>query len=217
MRTQIFAVGGLLVLSLAACGGDEQAPEVTPAPVVSEEPAEREEEAATQEVAPEPEESAPTAGTREAPLALGEARKLSSASAWTVSAITSDLDAADAITAADEYAPTPADGETFVLGTFSIAVDGDAIAAQGMDLANDGADPWMSVWFEYVAADGTSFDGTSGTGCYTDDMLHSQGSVYDDGAVVTGDICVAVPTDKVPGGLWRVSNNVNDSVWIASS
>ena len=60
-------------------------------------------------------------------------------------------------------------------------------------------------------------DGTSGTGCYTDDMLHSQGSVYDDGAVVTGDICVAVPTDKVPGGLWRVSNSVNDSVWIASS
>jgi hypothetical protein len=48
-------------------------------------------------------------------------------------------------------------------------------------------------------------------------MLYSQPAVYQDGATVTGDECVAVPADKVAGGLWRVANTANDSVWFAAS
>lgn len=205
-----FVATGALALALAGCGGGDDAPEVTPA--ATQAAAE-----ASPAATADPTEAAPSTGTREAPLAPGESRQVGSDSAWTVSLVSSNLDAAAAIQAADPYGPQPADGEAFVVGTFSVTVSGDQIAAQGSDLANEGADPGQSLTVTYVAADGTSYDGASGSMCYTQNMLYSQGAVFQDGAVVTGDQCVAVPVDKVPGGLWRVSNIVNDSVWFSAS
>ena len=205
-------VTGALALALAGCSAEPESPEVTPAPVAAAEK--------TPKVDPTPTPTAEpvvSVGTRQAPLAIGEARKISEASAWTVSLTASNLDAAAAIAAADEYAPKPAEGEVFVTGTFAVTVDAAKIAEQGADLANDGASPAQSVMVTYVAADGTSYDGMSGTSCYTTNMLYSQGAVFQDGAVVTGDQCIAVPADKVAGGLWRVSNLANDSIWFAAS
>lgn len=45
-------------------------------------------------------------------------------------------------------------------------------------------------------------------------MLYNQGAMYSD-ATVTGDVCLAVPVNKVEGGLWRVSNYQNDNVWMS--
>ncbi len=206
-------VAALAMAMLGACSDDTSTPDVTRVATVNAESA----PPVTPEPAPTTEAAVEvTAGTREAPLAVGEARKVSEVSAWTVALTAGTLDGAGAIRAADEYAPAPAEGESFVVGTFSVTVDQAAIAEQGSDLANDGADPGMSLFFSFVAADGTSFDGTSGTSCYTSNMLYSQGAVYADGATVVGDVCVAVPTDKTAGGLWRVSNMVNEAVWITA-
>lgn len=208
------AAAALIGVVLGGCGSTPASPEVTPAPQAATE--------AAQDVTPTPTptptvEPVVSVGTREAPLAIGEARKVSEVSAWTVSLTASNPDAAAAIQAADPYATGPAEGETFVVGTFSVAVDAAKIAEQGADLANEGASPGQSLTVTYVAADGTSYDATIGTTCYTQTMLYSQGAVFQDGATVTGDECVAVPSDKVPGGLWRVSNMANESVWFAGS
>ena len=201
-------IAGAMILALTACTSEGGAPEVTPAPAAAE--------SAESTPSPTP-EAVTTVGTRQAPLAIGEARRIADDSMWTVSLTSSNLDAWPAIHAQDEYAVPPADGETFVVGTFSVAADATAYAEQGGDMANDGAQPWGSLQFEYVSADGASFSGLTGTMCYTGNQLGAQGPVYEDGAVVTGDVCVAVPSDKVAGGLWRISNSVNDSVWIAAS
>ncbi|MBE7698702.1 hypothetical protein H9623_00070 [Oerskovia sp. Sa1BUA8] len=156
----------------------------------------------------------PSTGTREAPLAIGESRRLSDESAWTVQLNASNPDGAAVVAAENEYLPGPVPGEAFLIGNFSVTVDADALAGQGIDLANEGAAAWAHVWFEYVAADGTSFDVTSGTMCFTNGALYNAGTLYADGTS-TGDVCIAVPVDKLPGGLWRVANIQNDNVWIS--
>lgn len=207
MRRSSGAVAFLLAsIALSGCAG-ESTPEVTPAQTT--------ESAATE--APTEEAPSATVGDREAPLALGEARKLSDESAWTVSLKESNLDAAESILTADEWAERPADGEVFVVGTFEISVDAAMLEAQGVDLANDGVDPWMNTSIEFVTADGKGHDGRSGTMCFTQDMMYDQGMVYEDGASITGDVCLALPADQVDGGLWRVSNTINDNVWISAS
>ena len=202
----------LSALFLAGCSG-AATPEVTPSPnaktpEVTAEP--------TTEPEPEPTETevAEPTGTRQAPLAPGEARKLSEESAWTVSLVATDLDAAPEMLAANEYLTPPAEGEAFVVGTFSILVDGESLAAQGLDVTNEGVDPWMSLSIEYVTASGTSYDTTAGSGCYTANMLYDQGTVYEGGVTVTGDECISMPAAEVEGGLWRISNSMNESVWI---
>jgi len=213
MRVRLVALVGVVALVLAGCAGGGT-PEVTP----SQETTTTAEAEAPEEPSEEPaetEEPAPSVGTREMPMKVGEARKLADVSAWTIMLNGSNPDGATAIAAVDEYAPRPAEGEAFLIGNFSVTVEAAAIAQQGFDLANEGADPWQSLFFEYVAADGTSYNGASGSMCYTPTMLHSAGTLYQDGATATGDVCIALPTDKIPGGLWRVSNQQNDNLWIS--
>lgn len=210
-----------LALVLAACSGDS-APEVTPAPetvteTVTSEPTEEATEEATEtpEATEEPAEAPAATGTREAPLALGETRKVADGSAWTVGLTASNLDAAAAIRAADEYAEQPKEGERFVLATLQVTVDQAAIEAQGFAMS-DGADPRGSINVSYVAADGTSYETFGGSYCFSqNDFASSAGTLYADGASTAGDFCVVVPADKVDGGLWRVSNLQNDAVWIS--
>lgn len=221
----LFAAASLSIAGLAACSG-ASTPEVTTPAATSESPEPTQtvaEEATTEAATAEPTETATseapaaTSGSREAPMAIGETRKVVDGSAFTVGMTSSNLDAAEAISSANEYHDDPADGETFIVGTVAITIDGEAIKAQGFEFENEGIDPYMALTFSYVAADGTSYDGTSGTTCFTGSPLYSQGALYSDGATQTGDLCFAVPSDKVAGGLWRIANGQNDSVWIASS
>jgi hypothetical protein len=214
MKIRPLLIGAAAAALLGGCSVAPGTPEVTPR---QESPAEvAETDTPTEDPATEAPEVV-TTGTREAPLTPGEARKLADESAWTLSLNSSSLDAAAAILAADEFAQPPAEGEVFIVGNFSIGVDGEALAAQGIDLANDGADVWSSVSFTYVAADGTSYDGSVGTMCFTDNMIYNQGTVYQGGVTVSGDVCMAVPADKVAGGLWRAANVQNDNVWMSPS
>lgn len=157
------ALGGAVALALTACSGGAT-PEVTlsqEATVTAETPESEETVRETTEAEAPP---ADTTGTRTAPLKLGEARKLADSSAWTVMLNSSTSDGATVIAAADEWAPRPAEGEAFLLGNFSVTVDAAAINAQGFDLANEGATPWASLIFEYVASDGTTSTARWGRG-----------------------------------------------------
>lgn len=209
MRRRTIAAALALAATLAACsegGGSVLA--VTPSP-----PAATSGGAGVVSV-PSPTRSSPRAapdGTRFAPLALGEARKISHSSAWTVSLVSRDV--GDART--DGRAP--ADGEKFVSARFTVTVDASALPGQGIDIANDGVDPAASLTFTYVTAAGSPYDSSQGTGCPTDSPFSSLGSLHADGATAVGDVCVAVPADEAAGGVWRVSNSANEAVWFAGS
>lgn len=177
----------------------------TPAP----EPAE------TTTPTPEPEANP---GDRDNPLALGETRLVSSSSAFEVGVTASNLDAAQSILAADPYAAPPAEGQSFVVATVAITVHGDAAEAQGIDLESEGVAAGFAVSVEYVSASGVAYGeyGNAGT-CYTQNMLISAPSVFADGQSISGDACIVMPSEDVAGGLWRISNSMNDGVWISSS
>lgn len=217
------------VLLLPACA--ESTPEVTPSPSNPDEPSESVSAAAAAEsadgeptdaeedggVVGEGDEEARevTTGTRDAPLALGETRKISDGSAWIVGITGSNLDAADEVLDADPYQEGPSDGERFVVATLSVTVDAEALETQGFDIG-DGVDPFMSVYLEFVGSDGRGYD-EAGAVCFTDDPLSSAGAIYEDEVTVTGDICLTVPEGAVDGGLWRISNTENDAVWVEAS
>lgn len=200
------AVGAaILAIALAGCSST---PEVTSAPSA---------EAAAEPSAPAPsavETPAPEEGTRDNPMAVGSSRLIAEGSAWTVGITASNLDGAATLAAANSWAPRPAEGERFVIATLSVSVSAEAIAAQGFDLASEGAMPSASISLEFVGNDGISYDELSGTACYTDTPFYNTGTLYNDGATVSGDFCIAVPAGVVDGGLWRVSNPVNEGVWI---
>lgn len=208
MRARLVILAGTAGLLLSGCVV-EQTPDVTP----SQSPTAASDSPETP-MSPDDADASLATGTREAPLSLGESRALSDDSAWTVRLNTSTPDGASVIAAEDEFAPPPAAGEAFLIGNFSVTVDAAALAQQGVDLSNEGADPAWHLTFEYVAADGTSFDALSGTPCSTFSSIYTAGTLYTDGTTATGDVCIALPVEKVPGGLWRVANVENDNVWI---
>lgn len=219
-RSNAVLASAALMLTLAACSG-ESTPDVTPAAetvteTVTAEPTETGTPTTEPTEAATTEEPAASAGTREAPLALGETRKVADESTWTVGITASNLDAAAAIRAADEFAEEPGEGERFVLATLSVTVDAAALEAQGIDIS-EGADPRASLFVSYVAADGTSYDSTAAFCSSANAFITNAGTLYSDGASTSGDVCVVVPADKADGGLWRVSNLNNDAVWIASA
>lgn len=193
-------------LTLGACSASPSTPEVTPAPTAESTTT------STPTPTPTPTAVAEPDGTRDAPLELGQSRKVSDVSAWIVSLTGTTADGISQGQAA-------AEGESFVVGTFHIAIDGPALEAQegGDDIANDGLDVRGSLRFEYVSVAGKSYDSTSGTACRTGNDLYQLGAVYSLDATIDGDECIAVPTAEVPGGLWRVSNMANESVWFVGN
>lgn len=229
MRITKSIVAAFAVLALALVGCGREAPlEVSPVPTETEIEDAAEEPEPTEAIEPEeteietdeqedPIEVAPE-GTRENPLEIGQSRKVSDESAWIVGIVESNLDAAAEIHAADEYAPRPEDGERFIVATLWVQIDGSAIERQGFNLSNDGADPRASLFVSYVAEDGTSYEDGGSSWCYTNnDFLDAVGIMYQDGAEGSGDFCIVIPEEKVDGGLWRVSNTVNDSIWFQST
>lgn len=213
MKTlRLFALVPALAL-IAACGAGEPAEPVTT--TVTETVTETMTVEPTIEPSAEAEAEEPAAevvadpGTRDNPLKIGETRKLSPESAWTVGLTASVPDAEGVERSAD----APADTRV-ILGTVTVDVDGAALAAQGLDLANQGADPYLSLYIEFVGADGCGYAADSG--CYPSNPLYSQPTVYAD-ATVSGDVCALTPSDAIDGGLWRIANSRGETVWIASS
>jgi hypothetical protein len=206
---------GAVVLALAACGAGSSSAGSTvekprPTSAASTRPS-----ATPTTPAPEPEVAA--AGTQQDPLGVGESAPISTQSAFTVRLDGTDPDAAAAITAAKPGLPGPQPGEAFIVGTFTITVSGERLAAQGIDIATDGADPGLSVILEYLGADGVVYTALSGTGCVSEDEMWMSGPVFEDGGSVTAATCLSVPAEQVPGGLWIASNTANESIYFTGA
>ncbi|WP_306232281.1 hypothetical protein [Agrococcus beijingensis] len=207
------AATALAAIALVGCGASTP-PVNTPAATESAEAAAT--ESPTPTPTPTPTEETPSEGSREAPLALGETRGLAEGSAWIVGITEANYDAFTAIRAENEYVAAPPEGMRFITGVVSIGIVEENLVSQSVDIANDGVEPWFSITTEYVGSDGKSY-GESGTGdayCYTSNDLASQGPIYDASVVTTGNVCMVVPEAALAGGIWRISNQVNEAVWI---
>ncbi|MBU4337149.1 MAG: hypothetical protein KJ548_11300 [Actinobacteria bacterium] len=161
---------------------------------------------------------APTvAGTTSDPLHPGQSHILVEGSAWTVALLATNLDSAVPTETAVPADRRPAEDETFVVATFSLTISAAAVTAQGGDLASEGTSAWQSLTYSYVAADGTEYSGSSGTPCATATPLVMAEPLWADGDTATGDVCVAVPSDQVAGGQWRVVNGQDAGLSFATS
>jgi hypothetical protein len=153
----------------------------------------------TAEPAPEAE-----AGTRANPLAVGEFRKLTTESMWTVGA-------EGATEVHDAYVVLP----------LRIAFDWASYAQQIADAGqggsvDDGIDPWGSLMIEYVTAGGRSYNTMDNYNVTIPNQFYDVGTVYPPAEQVSVNVPVSVPNEEIPGGTWVVKNYNNDAVFIAT-
>lgn len=188
MTASVLIVG---MLALASCSASTVgAPPVTPISTPS----------ATTTPTPTPDVDI-AEGTRANPLEVGESRKLSSDSSWSVGAT----------------GPTQV-GADYVVLPVQIDIDWDATRAQGGDPDNDGVDPWAYVLFEYVTAGGKGYDtNTRPSSVDVPDELFNVGTVYPPTTTVTGNVVIGVPSAEASGGVWRVSNLRDDAIFIVGA
>lgn len=207
-RTARAAIAAAIVILAAAGCSDSTPPVNTPSPLPVE----------TATPTPTPTPTQATVGSRENPLAIGESRQLTDASGWIVGITESIPDALPLVLADNEYSDPPPAGHRFIAATVAITINAENMAAQDVDIANDGLDIYSSLEFEFVAADGTSYGefGPVGT-CYTGNDLIDLGTVYSAEAPISGRVCMVVPEEKIDGGLWRIANFRNEAVWVKQS
>ncbi len=102
-----------------------------------------------------------------------------------------------------------------------LGVDWNACREYNGGDCDEGADPWVSLNVEYVAADGSSYDVLDDP---TIDWLSIPAQLYDVGTIyepleeVKTSVLITVPADKIPGGVWHVMSAVSagNSIWVAS-
>lgn len=137
-------------------------------------------------------------GTREAPLAVGEQRKLSPDSMWSLGA----------------EGPSVV-GAGYIVLPLHIGVDWAAATAQGV-AAGDGVEPWGSLQIEYVTTGGRSYN-TADTYVELANQLYEVGTIYEPLSEVSTNYVVTLPDAEIAGGVWKVSNSRGDNVFIAAS
>jgi len=144
-------------------------------------------------VEPTDEASAPVTGdggSRTSPLAPGETAPLGE---WTTSFAATNTDAWTEISASGEvsdyYAPT--DGNSFLMAPVTVTFLG------------EGSEPLYMLEYVFVSADGVTYKDKCGYAPLPNELDTGQ-ELYTD-ASVTGNVCITVPTDKIDGGVWRMS------------
>lgn len=172
-----------LVLTITACSNATPPVEtITPSPSIA---------AASEE--PEAER-----GTRDNPLAIGEQRKITESSMWSVGA----------------EAPSQV-GAGYIALPIHITLDWEAAKANGMP-EGEGVDPHMSLWIEYVTASGRSYD-TDEVGILdVPNLLFQVGTVYPPLPEISANYVVTLPDAEIAGGVWKVANSNGDAVFIAA-
>jgi hypothetical protein len=184
MKRLSVLLGASLLLVLSACSSPASPPVETidakPSATAIETPA-----------AEAPAES----GARESPLAVGEQRKLSPDSMWSLGA----------------EGPSIV-GAGYIVLPLYIGVDWEAAKAQGA--AGEGVDPWGSLVIEYVTSGGRSYDFAE-TYVELENQLFDVGTIYEPLAEISTNYVVTLPDAEMAGGVWKVSNSRGDSVFIA--
>jgi len=188
----------LSALALTACTGTPAIEVTTNAPAA--------EVTSTPSLSATPSATADAArGTRANPLAVGETRKVSEGSMWTVGA--------DATIVNSGYIVLP----------IRLGMDWEATRQQYRDagqdpaeLENTGADPSSSLFVTFVTAGGKTYrDWSYVDADLPEPLLWQVGALYPPAESATAFFPITVPAEDVPGGVWRIENSAGESVFLA--
>lgn len=186
------ATCAIAIAVLSGCGATEPA---TPAPhtdTASQKSADAEEQPAPEETEDATPSAAEPDGTRTNPIPLGTPIE---GDEWIVTINSVDLDAADLISAENQFNEPAPDGTVYILVN---------VTAQYVGTDPEGAIPWMTI--EYVTVDGN----TKKT--FDDDVLMTvapdsfdEFSTLYEGASTSGNKLLAVPADRATEGVLAVT------------
>jgi hypothetical protein len=203
MKTIRGAAAALLIstLALTACTGTPALEVTTNAPAAEATP--------TPTPSPTPTVAADAErGTRANPLAVGESRKISELSMWTVGA--------DAATITKNG---------YIVLPIRLGMDWEATRQQYRDagedpaaLDNEGVDPSTSLFVTFVTAGGKTYRDWSSVDSDNDDpqpWLWGVGALYPPAETTTAFFPITVPTEEIPGGVWRVENSAGETIFLA--
>jgi hypothetical protein len=203
MKTIRGAAAALLIstLALTACTGTPALEVTTNAPAAEATP--------TPTPTPTPTAAADAVrGTRANPLAIGETRKISELSMWTVGA-----DAATLVR--DGYIVLP----------IRLGMDWEATRQQYRDngqdpsaLEDEGVDPLTSLTVTFVTSGGKTYRDWSSASYSEDDpqpWLWNVGALYPPAETATAFFPVTVPAEEIPGGVWKIENPVGETIFLA--
>lgn len=147
-------------------------------------------------------------GTRANPLAVGESRKISELSMWTVGA--------DAATITKNG---------YIVLPIRLGMDWEASRQQYRDngqdpaaLENEGVDPVTSLTVTFVTAGGKTYRDWSSANYSEDDpqpWLWGVGALYPPAETATAFFPITVPAEEIPGGVWKVENPIGETIFLA--
>ncbi|AQQ15756.1 hypothetical protein CGLAU_09015 [Corynebacterium glaucum] len=126
--------------------------------------------------------------SRENPLPLGTAI---SGSDWTATVNSVDLDATEAVIAANPFNDAPGEGQKYILADVTLTYTGDD---------PQGSTPWASI--DYVTIDGTTISSTDNI-AVAPNQLDTLTTLYGGGSV-SGNIPLLVPADTADQGVLAV-------------
>lgn len=142
-------------------------------------------------------------GARASPLGIGDTRKLSADSMWTVGA-----------TGATQV------NDGFVILPLSVGFDWNTArangAAEGVNPDDVGIDPWQALLVEYVTAGGRSYSSMDDDTVNIGDLLSNVGAVFPPTDTIRANVAVSVPNEEMSGGMWVVRNSSGATVFLAS-
>jgi len=196
-------IAGVIVFvgGLANAVSDAVDDSVSGGDLASVEPAEPAAEEAPEEEAPEEEAEEDPAGTRSHPHPLGTTV---SNDEWSVTINSVQLDATEAVLAANVINAAPAEGEQYILVNVTATYTG---AETGM--------PAVDLSFAYVTADGVTVHSYD-TVAVAPDAFDSMAELYTD-ASITGNIALAAPSDTAGEGTIVVTPGIfGDDVFFAA-
>lgn len=126
--------------------------------------------------------------SRENPLPLGTAI---SGSDWTATVNGVDLNATEAVVAANPFNDAPGEGQKYILADVTLTYTGDD---------PQGSTPWASI--DYVTVDGTTISSTDNI-AVAPNQLDTLTTLYGGGSV-SGNIALLVPADTADQGVLAV-------------
>jgi len=117
---------------------------------------------------------------------------------WEVALRSTTLNANDLVFAENNANEPPVEGRQFVLGELAVTYVG---AESGV--------PWIDLQIRYLGADGNTFGNGFNDHCGVSPEPLSEVTEMFPGASAEANVCVAVASDQVEGGVWLVEESLS--------
>lgn len=149
----------------------------------------------------------PTEGSRQAPAPIGSTMLITDdegVDQWAIQLLASTLNVNDVVAEENQFNDPPPPGFQYASADFAVTYIGPDKGFPGMDFS-----------VAYVTAEGTTHK-ESDVGVVGPEELSNENELYT-GGETTGSVYIAIPSDQVSGGTWRVTPFFSSSEFFFST